>query len=50
MKNINLNSIAAVLLMLWMWIMTVAIIELFKASDRKIDFSVCPLCDKSNLE
>ena len=50
MKNINLNSIAAVLLMLWMWIMTVAVVELFKASDREIDFSVCPLCDKSNLE
>ena len=50
MKNMNLNSIAAVFLMLWMWFITVAVIELFKESHREIDFSVCPLCDKSNLE
>jgi hypothetical protein len=50
MKNFSPSSIAAVFLMLWMWLMTIAIIELFKMSDSKIDFSICPLCDKSNLE
>ena len=47
MKNFSPSSIAAVFLMLWMWLMTIAIIELFKMSDREPDLAICPLCDQT---
>jgi hypothetical protein len=35
--------------MLWMWLMTIAIIELFKMADHEPDLTICPLCDQTVL-